>query len=77
MLETKNPKCIYFVKNSGDFVIGTSLDKSEVIVSTDLNVLSIDNTLDKFHHTNIPNNELCELNTETCQFTFTKLVKKI
>jgi glucosamine 6-phosphate synthetase-like amidotransferase/phosphosugar isomerase protein len=79
VVQTKDAKSIFFVKNSGDFVIGTNADKSEVVVSTDLNVLSAKNKgIDgKFHHTHIPNNELCELNTETCEFTFTKLEKKI
>lgn len=77
VIETKNPKCIFFVKNSGDFVIGTTSDKREVIVTTDTNVLSASGMVDKHHHTNIPNNELCELNQETCEFTFTKLEKKI
>lgn len=76
-IEIKNPKCIYFVKNSGDFIIGTNSDKSEVIVSTDINVLNIENIKDKFINTHIPNMEICELNTETCEFTFTKLEKKI
>lgn len=75
ILETKNSKNIYFVKNSGDFVIGTSHDKSEVVITTDLNVLST--ASEKYTHTHIKNNELCELNTDTCEFAFTPLQKKI
>lgn len=72
-METKNSNHIYFVKNSGDFVIGRS--KSEVIISTDLNVLTTSD--EKYAHTHIKNNELCELNIDTCEFTFTPLQKKI
>ena len=43
VMETKNPKCVFFVKNSGDFMIGVNGDKSEVVVSTDVNVLNFDN----------------------------------
>lgn len=77
VMETKNPTCIFFAKNAGDFVIGSSADQKEVIVTTDLNVLSVSNVPSKLELTHIQNNELCELNTETCQFSFTKLQKKI
>ena len=39
LMEMKNPKMLYFVKNSGDFFLGTSIENTEIIVSTDIEVL--------------------------------------
>lgn len=77
VIETANPRFMYFAKNAGDFAIGSSGRAREVVVTTEVGVLSISNMNDKLDLTHIPNNELCELNTATMEFSFTKLQKKI
>jgi len=42
VIETKQPKFMYFAKNVGDFIIGTNEDSSEIIVSSDLAILKED-----------------------------------
>lgn len=42
VMETKQPKFMYFAKNVGDFIIGTNEDSSEIIVSSDLAILKED-----------------------------------
>ena len=39
LMEMKNPKQLYFVKNSGDFFLGVNKTSTEIIVSTDFEVL--------------------------------------
>lgn len=58
-------------------VLGINKDKTEVIVSTEINVITSNPKNEKFSLTHIPNHVLCELKTKTCEFSFTKLEKKI
>ena len=53
IMETDKPKFVYFAKNVGDFIIGISADKSEVVVSSDVNVLSAGNMTEKFEQRHI------------------------
>lgn len=39
LMEMDNPKQLYFVKNSGDFFLGVSKTNTEIVVSTDIQVL--------------------------------------
>jgi len=41
-IELKNPKQVYFVRNSGDFVIGINKQTGEVVVSSDLSIFGKD-----------------------------------
>lgn len=77
VLETNKPKFMYFAKNVGDFVIGTNSESSEIAVSSDPNILKEANLNQKLNLRHMQNNELCELNIETCEFAYTKLEKKI
>ena len=77
VLETNKPKFMYFAKNVGDFIIGTNADSTEIVVSSDAAILKEANTEQKFTQRQLQDNELCELNIETCELAFTKMIKKI
>lgn len=72
LMEMQNPKCIYFVKNSGDFFLGVNKENSEIVVSTDIQVLKDMN----FSFSQIPNNQLMEVGQD-CHYEFTPLEKRI
>ena len=52
MMEMANPKQVYFVKNSGYLFLGVNKETTEVIVSTDIQVLKNMNV----SHEQVPNN---------------------
>jgi len=72
VISTESPDHIYFVKNSGDFILGKT-DKAMVVTSTD--VLFTETDLKCETH-KIPNNHLIDLKDD-CTFTMEKLEKKI
>ena len=76
LIELKNPKSIYFIKNSGDFVIGQNKQNNEIIVSSSLKLFSNENLGSQFTVTEIPNNHFLEV-TDDCKFSFEKWEKKI
>lgn len=49
IVETEKPKTMYFAKNVGDFIIGTSPDSTEMVVSSDANILKESNLDKKFN----------------------------
>ena len=42
-MEIKNPERMIFVKNSGDFVLGLSKAKDEMLVSSDSSIFNANN----------------------------------
>ena len=63
-----------FVKNSGDFVLGLSKAKDEMLVSSDPSILLTNHS--GWTHEQIPNNHILEVKSD-CTYTFQKLEKKI
>ena len=49
VMETNQPKFMYFVKNVGDFIIGTNEDSSEIVVSSDSAILKEDSESKKYN----------------------------
>jgi glucosamine 6-phosphate synthetase-like amidotransferase/phosphosugar isomerase protein len=74
-IELNNPKHIFFIKNSGEFIIGQNKEKTNVIVTSDQTVLS--NLGSSFEKIDIPNNHIIAVDASTCEISFEKLEKKI
>lgn len=59
-IELNDPKFIYFVKNSGEFIIGQNKEKNNVIVTSDQIVLR--DLGSSFEKIDIPNNHIVAVN---------------
>ena len=70
------PDHLYFVKNSGDFIIGEIPDKKAVVVSTEEVLFRESPELKITSLQKVPNNYLVDLKDD-CTFTMEKLEKKI
>ena len=68
-----NPRNIYFVKNSGEFILGKSV-KSIIVSSSE--ALFDESAIEGLQIEKIPNNYLVDLKDD-CTFTMEKLEKKI
>jgi glucosamine 6-phosphate synthetase-like amidotransferase/phosphosugar isomerase protein len=74
-IELNDPKQIYFVKNSGEFIIGQNKDKTNIIVTSDQSVFrDLDSGFEKI---DIPNNHILAVDASSCSLSFEKLEKKI
>ena len=74
IMEMENPDNMLFVKNSGDFVLGLSKAKDELVVSSDPSILHQSNL--GWQQVPIPNNHILEVKSD-CTYVFEKLEKKI
>jgi glucosamine 6-phosphate synthetase-like amidotransferase/phosphosugar isomerase protein len=71
-----HPDHLYFVKNSGEIIIGTLSDKKAVVVSTEADLFKESPEIKCSHIEKIPNNYLVDLKDD-CSITMEKLEKKI
>lgn len=55
-MEKTNPQVIYFVKNSGDYIIGVGKQNNEVVVTSERSLFLQEEIKQRFHATQIPNN---------------------
>jgi glutamine---fructose-6-phosphate transaminase (isomerizing) len=77
VMELKNPKCMFFVKNSGDFSIGLSKKNTGLFVSSDLTFFNEPEIKQVVSHpVAIPNNSIVTV-MQDCTYTIEKLEKKI
>jgi len=74
-IELNEPKFIYFVKNSGEFIIGQNKAKNNIIVTSDQVIFNEFNT--GFEKIDIPNNHILAVDASNCELSFEKLEKKI
>lgn len=74
-IELNNPKQVYFVKNSGEFIIGQNKEKNNVIVTSNQLVLS--DLGSSFEKIDIPNNYIVAVDASNCEISYEKLDKKI
>lgn len=74
-IELNDPQQVYFVKNSGEFIIGQNKDKTNIIVTSDQSVFKdLDSGYEKI---DIPNNHILAVDASNCVLSFEKLEKKI
>lgn len=75
VIELNDPQQVYFVKNSGEFIIGQNKDKTNIIVTSDQIVFKdLDSGFEKI---DIPNNHIVAVDASNCALSFEKLEKKI
>ena len=74
-IELNEPKFIYFVKNSGEFIIRQNKAKNNIIVTSDQVIFNTFNT--GFEKIDIPNNHILAVDASNCELSFEKLEKKI
>lgn len=76
IMSMEKPDHLYLVKNSGEIIIGTHLEKKALIVCTEESLFKDSPDLKGAEVQKIPNNYLVEL-TENGKITMEKLEKKI
>ena len=76
VMPLEHPDHLYFVKNSGEFIIGQTEDKKATIVSTEEVLFRESPELKGIKFEKIPNNYLVDL-SEDGKYTKEKLEKKI
>tara|TARA_B110000285_G_C15114011_1_gene612933 strand:+ start:942 stop:1094 length:153 start_codon:yes stop_codon:yes gene_type:complete len=48
-MEKSNPEVVYFVKNSGDFIVGIGKQNNEIVVTSERSLFAQEEIKERFH----------------------------